>query len=487
MKTVFTCLLSLLFVPSVLFSQYNQWSYPVMLTDSLTINQNAEYEHLLNNGLEMPVLFYEKTLDTSTTAIYMKPNIWDTVHLEILSEAGVCFKNPQVLKFSYYWENRSPDTLFYLFYETNRNGNWDIYYLKYHFMDGFSTPPVALLTSEKDEFNLYSNSLEALVYQVNDSIYFQHYNYQSCSFTEPQFIAGGNCCFPLIDYYQEFIAWQKGEEGHYTIEYSHFNYITLEWDNPALLTASGNNINLNISNVDAPVLTWEKQTDTVASIYTYDFWNYPDTTAYKIDFLSGVNKHDPSILAINIITKEAPLAGLKGIASFTAQLPCSLPVFANEYEGSDLFYNISLTPTICSNTNIFFNKFEGCGLYLVLTWETLHNSNKALYASQICLFLDNIESFQHQKTALTATPNPFNEQTEIQINTGSYQRLLLQVIDQHGNVCLNKKIETSLNGVFSFIWDGKNQSGEKISNGIYYCRILNQRLNKTIKIINSHI
>lgn len=485
MKSNFSILV-MLFIPFLLFSQYNEWSDPVMLTDSMSNNTSATYKTIFNNGTDMQMIFYEKSTDTASTAIYMKPDIWDTVQVEIISEPGVHFKNPQIFYFDYYWDKFNSDTLFYLFYETNINGNWDIYYLKYHYENGFSTPAVSFCNSDENEYNLCSNAYKALVYQLNDKIIYREFQEDTYSFSDALIIAEGQCHHPLIDYHHEFIVWQTGVEGNYSIDFSRYMWSSDEWSEPYTLTNFGNNVMLNISDVDAPLLIWEKQTDTVSQIYTYDFWNAPDTTYSLIDFLSGVNKYDPSILGLNIVTDESAMAGFTGIASFTTQLPCSTPVYANQYVGENLFYNVSVTPGICYNTNIFFNKFESSSYNLILTWETEHNGNRALYGSHINILLGDIETIDKKEVIeLSAVPNPYHFTTELIIKTGSHQFLDLIIYDIHGNICLSKEIETNENGELSFIWDGKNESGTELREGLYFCRISNHNLIRTIKIEKS--
>ncbi len=60
---------------------------------------------------------------------------------------------------------------------------------------------------------------------------------------------------------------------------------------------------------------------------------------------------------------------------------------------------------MCYNTNIFFNKFESSAYNLILTWETDHNGNRALYGSHINIFLDNIETIKKEdQIKLSAAP-----------------------------------------------------------------------------------
>lgn len=69
-------------------------------------------------------------------------------------------------------------------------------------------------------------------------------------------------------------------------------------------------------------------------------------------------------------------------------------------------------------------------------------------------------------------PNPFNEQTRIELNLSTARNITVDIFNSNGrlvNTLLkNRKLQE---GNFSLIWDGKDVSGAKLPKGIYYYQI----------------
>ncbi len=80
-------------------------------------------------------------------------------------------------------------------------------------------------------------------------------------------------------------------------------------------------------------------------------------------------------------------------------------------------------------------------------------------------------------------PNPFNPSTTISVNVASDSHVLLNVYDINGRL-----VSTLADGVYdigyhSFIWNGLDQTGNKVSAGIYFYSLHTKEMTITKKMI----
>jgi flagellar hook assembly protein FlgD len=73
---------------------------------------------------------------------------------------------------------------------------------------------------------------------------------------------------------------------------------------------------------------------------------------------------------------------------------------------------------------------------------------------------------------LGAAPNPFRPQTTISFQIASPgTRVQLEIFDVTGRRVRQLMDGTLDAGVHSYLWDGRNQAGETLRQGIYFARI----------------
>ncbi|MFQ6104505.1 MAG: T9SS type A sorting domain-containing protein, partial [Candidatus Glassbacteria bacterium] len=84
-------------------------------------------------------------------------------------------------------------------------------------------------------------------------------------------------------------------------------------------------------------------------------------------------------------------------------------------------------------------------------------------------------------------PNPFNPTTTISFDipevNGTKQHVSLTIYNlrgRHVRTLINSELE---HGNHMVVWDGRNDSGEAVSSGIYFYRLKNPRWNSTRKMI----
>lgn len=89
-------------------------------------------------------------------------------------------------------------------------------------------------------------------------------------------------------------------------------------------------------------------------------------------------------------------------------------------------------------------------------------------------------------------PNPFNPVTRIQYSVGSRQikaaynpsqHVSIKVYNIMGQLVRTLVDEDKLPGSYQVVWDGKDQGGEEVASGIYFCRLKSEEYVETKKMI----
>ncbi|MEO0092506.1 MAG: C25 family cysteine peptidase [candidate division WOR-3 bacterium] len=68
-------------------------------------------------------------------------------------------------------------------------------------------------------------------------------------------------------------------------------------------------------------------------------------------------------------------------------------------------------------------------------------------------------------------PNPFKTQTQIQYSLSKDSKVTLQIYDITGRLIRTLVNQNQSRGFHTIYWDGKNQQGEKVSQGVYFCNL----------------
>lgn len=122
----------------------------------------------------------------------------------------------------------------------------------------------------------------------------------------------------------------------------------------------------------------------------------------------------------------------------------------------------------------------------VLYFVTVNNSrdifekNESMFALIDFSKSTSTSSFLNQKE-INLYPNPFNYSIKIEIYLSQPQKLVCEIFDVNGNnirTFVPDNVETN-NSLIEFIWDGKNNDGQRVAYGIYFCRT-NQTITKII-------
>ncbi|NQV42488.1 MAG: SBBP repeat-containing protein [Candidatus Marinimicrobia bacterium] len=80
-------------------------------------------------------------------------------------------------------------------------------------------------------------------------------------------------------------------------------------------------------------------------------------------------------------------------------------------------------------------------------------------------------------------PNPFNPQTTLQYQIPEVQDVSLVIYNIQGQEVATVSAGYKLAGMYSLEWDARDQRGEMVSTGVYFCRLQAGEFSQTIKMI----
>ena len=80
-------------------------------------------------------------------------------------------------------------------------------------------------------------------------------------------------------------------------------------------------------------------------------------------------------------------------------------------------------------------------------------------------------------------PNPFNPETTIKYTIAKGGKVSLVIFDIHGREVKKLMEEHKKAGYYAMKWDGRDNNGNHVSSGIYFCRMFGEEFNQTKKLI----
>ena len=82
-----------------------------------------------------------------------------------------------------------------------------------------------------------------------------------------------------------------------------------------------------------------------------------------------------------------------------------------------------------------------------------------------------------------AYPNPFNSNVKIKFNVPSQKVIEISISNIVGEIVRVIKISNFNPGIYTISWDGKNEFGQDLSTGLYFCTLKTDNFNDTIKLL----
>ena len=87
------------------------------------------------------------------------------------------------------------------------------------------------------------------------------------------------------------------------------------------------------------------------------------------------------------------------------------------------------------------------------------------------------------KTKVSIYPNPFNEETNIRVFLPEDQHVKITIFNNIGKIERVLIDENSSAGTHEIKWDGLNDSGQRVSKGLYFMQVYSGKEINTYKLL----
>jgi len=439
----------------------NNWSEPVILTDTVSYNSNP---NLVINSSE---LFYEKKFSLlSPSSIYYQ-DIYSNDEVAVLSNDSISYRNPLPIIVEY--DN------YYLLYESNQNGNYDIYAIEYFFNGNFGNT-IQLTTTPEDENSLkvsynYEGSFFG-TWIANENVYVANIDYNYISFENIEILDTGICSNPVCEY--GVVYWQRFEDNEFHIYRAEYN--TGNWSNPQPIYTIGNNIGLTMTRVlwdefeACPV--WENDGEIL-------YYNSNNGEVNSIDIVGIDSAFQPSSFFYYVLTGENYLSTL----SFTTGIGLNQEIYVLDNCWGSALVNISDNNIKDSHSKLFQGSSYGGYWQFYCIWQSHINGYTALNSSMTYIIFGDVQENKYDKL-LILHPNPFNRTLNIEFVKDQEENVFLEIFTINSKKLLRRKFQGQAGTLQSIIWNPEGD-GINLSEGIYLVKLTQGKSSIVRKVVYS--
>lgn len=466
-KCLFILLVFFLNGGTVLYAQsFWEWTDPKALTDSLSNNHNPFLLRIYNNLEEQVYMVWERSSDSLTTGLYID-NILDTIPPEmVMHENGIQYTNPLLLKMPY---TTSPDSLFFLFYESNENGHTDIRYC-IMLADGTFTQSGAFAATDQDDAQLdvtggafYNTdqpyAISKLTWIQDEKLMYAGLEADGNSwyFTEAETIDSTACTNPLVSVMDQTIFYLKADSSGSKHVYRAHKTSQSGWVK-TMVYDDGNCQNLTKDRVLSDYLCWAAERDGEWKLIFY-YWGMTE----ELD-LTADEALDPAVMGNDIITKST--ASQYQYAHIA--VPYSEGGFDEIFMNPEPYYNLAFenfTQSMCNNRCPAFFPGENVGscFYVYLLWETEKGSHWQINSSKIILCIGGIPEYTAEDPGLMVHPNPFTGSSTISFTLKESSSCRIDIRNARGTLVKTMGEQLFDRGLNNHQWNGAD-----LPSGIYF-------------------
>lgn len=469
---IMTCL-----IPFILSGQEDEWTLPLPLTDSISDNRNAVVMSLNFYNGDRHYLFWEKSFDTLSTHIYCKEYYYESEPVALVEGD---YHNTEPCLLRYFWNS---DTVFFLLYLSDRDGDYDIYSRAY--TNGNLADEVALTNTPGDEKHLRSNGKHGFTWEYEGKIMYQNLSIVSGGpwyFIEPQVIDSGYCKNPEIEPIslysgtEHYLIWEKVVDENSQIWLSEWGYQDgWGWLSPEPYYIEGHNTGLGFeayeSNFGETTICWTN-TDN-AGLSRINCMSPGDEYGFTVE-VGQQQECFPAVFNIIIYSDQVwGHAILTYIKDENAQSELYVPVWSWL---SDSHYNLSQTPGDETNPNLFNGKFTypEAILDVINIWESNRNGHWQLYSSIMQVSIPSAikESQYREPDAINIYPNPFRDQITVYFNSEKSCKGSVDLYNTQGKFICRLLKDIKINkGNQSWVVDLSAEFGNDIPAGVYFVKL----------------
>jgi len=392
--------------------------------------------------------------------------------------------NPKYIQFPDYTDYKG-----FLFFQTNRNGNWQIGYKIRR--DSVWSKTKLIDSSTVDETNptlflrnpyLYADTLSPrILYEENNSIYMAFY--RDSSFVVNEVFEGSDSVSysqptgvlpePYFTGDNYYVAARKIIENKSSIVYKTMSDTGTQWSSEQIVVDSGNCSNPQFFYYGNSVaLAYENSLGRYSNIYFLLYWSladYPTIRDSLLDSLKGNLSELRIVLTPPLITKQIKKNNYNLYTSHAYKYLIGDSAFVDvmtDYVSSGYYHPDTLVHTSVKNTSLAISFMQIGSDNIFTAWEDSVNGHIQLFGAGYYMSLGAIKdgntpaSFQLYQNY----PNPFNPSTKIKfyLPHNGFVKLTIYNI-------LGKKIKELIN---NYMYSGNhevnfNAGALGLASGIY--------------------
>lgn len=273
-----------------------------------------------------------------------------------------------------------------------------------------------------------------------------------------------------------FVVWEKGDDIYYS------EYLDGSWQLPQSITTDPN-------------------TDMNSDVCTYHFYGPPEGVhvVWQTDRDGNYEIYSPAYDTLDVHYRltysdsaditPSPL----GFIAVTEHGGPPLTTFSTNRNGNyDIYYSwfggTYPEPLDTTSSEDILPTTTGIGFYIWVLWQTDRNGDWDIYGSYE--YVGGVEESHINDTIFTSHlsvfPNPFREITDISYEMESVQNsnVSLCIYDVSGRIVKNFNLQsTAFNLQSKVIWDGADDDGQRLPQGVYFVRLIRQSEVFTEKVV----
>jgi hypothetical protein len=438
------------------------WGPPFPLTDLLTNNVNATLSVIPADFIQPDTVFmlWERSSDTLSTAIYALNLTTMGYPFMVAGQANVHFKHPRVFR------RGSGDTLFYFSYETDMNGNWDLYY-SILLRNETTLGPYPFIRSGSNERSLNYGDPQTFSWEKEGYIYAKN------SITDTIQLAGDSCSHP-VELIQGFVAYEMTLGPETGVFFSTYDFFTHLWTGPFPVDIYGTNTHPTFGNDShgafySPYLFWQHNEGTNWAIKGFDLVGLEYCS---FNNFAGYNNISPTFCTVEMTTDHT-VNPLLPFSSFASDVSGNMEIYVNQIWGDTTYTNISQYSGTDTHPQLFNNfhvSFGGLDNQLFDIWESNRFGHWQLWATTRDILTGEKTLVKPSSLSIRCSPNPFAEEIHIGILAEEPGPVTVDIFDLTGRKITALFPSPVGKGKYSLTWNGKDAAGAPVPAGIYLCK-----------------
>jgi len=453
---------------------YPDWTEPVEITDSLSVNSNPNVLLFYDMYGDDLFCFYEKKHSEESPSQIWYRNVYTMEpEQQVFGNDTVEYRNPQCISYNPYSGAR-----YFVIFESNQTGNYEIYGVEF-FPSGSFGLPFNLTNTTSNENSLFINQSPdwgTTCWKTEDELLVASLSPSgdTLQFDDIYTIDETNSFDPVCSS-RYYVFYRKIINDSSQIWFSHFDYQTNQWSEPDTVFTMGNNINLSAGSQmfasDDYSICWENN----GQVLGYDA---ALNEIIPVNFQGITACFEPTFYAYDMITSESFYLS---IFSFCAGEGDSREVFVSDYYGAEC-RNLSNNSFYDSNP-MFCNGRDHHWYHNVINiWQTHKNGNVVLSMSQLSLLLGDIpENYKgNSEILLKAFPLPFKNRLTIEYFLDNEEEIMLGLYSMSGQPIFRLFEANHTRGWNTFETDIEKYG---LKSGVYYVVLKQGQKQNAVKVV----